>query len=87
MPRRRPVDRSNAPASPSQRWSTTLTADLERVAKELKGSVYYDTSMRLDTLKQRKLANTKTSISFGNEPVRGAVVACNVESMIIRKHM
>ena len=71
MPRRRPVDRSAGPQSPSsQRWSTTLTADLERVAKELKGSMYYNTKSRLDELQARKLANTKTSISFGNEEVR-----------------
>jgi len=71
MPRRRPVDRSKGPESPnSQRWQTTLTADLDRVAKELKGSMYYDTTSRLATLNARKLANTKTSISFGNEEVR-----------------
>jgi hypothetical protein len=70
MGRRRPVDRSGGLQSPqSQRWQTTLTADLERVAKELEGSEYYDTSSRLKTLNDRKLANTKTSISFGNEKV------------------
>lgn len=69
MTRRRPVQRGEAPASPSQRWSTTLTADMERVAKELIGSSYYDTASRLETLTKRKLANTKTSISFGNEKI------------------
>jgi hypothetical protein len=47
---------------------------LERVAKELEGSEYYDTSSRLKTLNDRKLANTKTSISFGNEKVRCALL-------------
>lgn len=69
MTRRRPVKREEAPASPSLRWSTTLTSDMDRVAKELVGSSYYDTASRLDTLTKRKLANTKTSISFGNEKV------------------
>lgn len=40
---------------------------MERVAKELVGSSYYNTTLRLETLTKRKLANTKTSISFGNE--------------------
>jgi hypothetical protein len=50
----------------SHRWDTTLTKDLESVAEQLKGSEYYDTNKRLETLRTRKLANTKTSISFGN---------------------
>lgn len=53
----------------SQRWKTTLTNDLEKVAIQLEGSSYYDTSKRVGELRDRKLANSKTSISFGNEVV------------------
>jgi len=47
-----------------------MSDDLARCAEQLKGSMYYDTTSRLATLTARKLANTKTSISFGNERVR-----------------
>ena len=54
---RRPKGPSTHPNS--HRWDTTLTADLE----------YYDTGKRKSTLMTRKLANTQTSISFGNHKV------------------
>ena len=53
----------------SKRWDTTLSADLNKVAKQLEGSEYYDTGKRTQTLRNRKLANTQTSISFGNHKV------------------
>lgn len=53
----------------SERWQTSLTADLEKVAKQLEGSDYYNTSKRVGSLRDRKLANSKTSISFGNEKI------------------
>ena len=65
--RRRP---RGPPTHPnSHRWDTTLTSDLENVAKQLEGSDYYNTGLRKQTLMDRKLANTKTSISFGNYKV------------------
>lgn len=68
-PRRRPRPEVQHPDS--KRWETTLSSDLERVAKQLAGSEAYDTSKRVNKLKETKLANTATSISFGNEPVSG----------------
>jgi len=53
--------------SPSKRWSTTATSALADVAAQLAGN--YDRSKTLKELQTRKLANTKTSISFGNERV------------------
>ena len=68
--RRRP---RGAPTHPNtHRWDTTLTSDLESVAKQLEGSDYYNTGKRTKTLMDRKLANTKTSISFGNYKVCGS---------------
>ena len=65
--RRRP---RGPPVHPdSHRWETTLTADLNEVAKQLEGSDYYDTGKRTKTLYDRKIANNKTSISFGNHKV------------------
>jgi hypothetical protein len=60
--KREPTDRS-----PSKRWSTTATSALEDVASQLAGN--YDRSKTLRELEGRKLANTKTSINFGNEQV------------------
>jgi hypothetical protein len=60
--KREPTDRS-----PSKRWSTTATSALEDVASQLAGN--YDRSKTLRELEHRKLANTKTSINFGNEQV------------------
>ena len=65
--RRRP--RGPAEHPNSHRWDTTLTSDLENVAKQLEGSDYYNTGKRKQTLNDRKIANTKTSISFGNHKV------------------
>ena len=89
MPRRRPTDRSGGLQSPSSlRWSTTLTADMEKVAKELKGSTYYDTAIRLETLNARKLANTKTSISFGNEKVCIVfIIICSILISFVFTHL
>jgi hypothetical protein len=65
--RRRPRGPSDHPNS--HRWETTLTADLEKVAKQLEGSDCYDTGKRKKGLNDLKMANQKTSISFGNYKV------------------
>jgi hypothetical protein len=65
--RRRPRAEPTKPLS--QRWDTTLTADLERVAVQLVGSEYYDTAKRKEKLTKQKLSNTQTSISFGNHKI------------------
>jgi hypothetical protein len=56
--------------SPGKRWQTTMKSSLEEVATKLEGN--YDHGRRVKDLKNRKLANTKTSISFGNDKVRFA---------------
>lgn len=53
--------------SPGKRWQTTASSALEEVASKLEGS--YDRGKMVKELKERKLANTSTSISFGNEKV------------------
>lgn len=54
--------------SPSKRWQTTMKTAQEEVAQHLRGD-NYDRSAMVKDLKDRKIANTKTSISFGNERV------------------
>jgi hypothetical protein len=53
--------------SPNKRWQTTTRSALEDVANQLKGS--YDRAAMVEGLKDRKISNTKTSISFGNDKV------------------
>jgi hypothetical protein len=53
--------------SPTKRWQTTTRSALEDVAQQLQGS--YDRAAMVKGLTERKIANTKTSISFGNEKV------------------
>ena len=65
--RRRPAPQPKHPES--HRWETTLSSDLQRVADQLEGSEAYDTGKRVSKLKETKLANQVTSISFGNEKV------------------
>ncbi len=65
--RRRPAPTPKFPDS--HRFETTLSSDLKRVADQLAGSEAYDTSKRVGKLRETKLANTATSISFGNEVV------------------
>lgn len=55
----------NRDHSPSKRWETTMRSQLDEVAQQLKGN--YNTNGRVQALRDRKLANTKTSISFGND--------------------
>jgi hypothetical protein len=57
----------NKNASPSKRWQTTMQSALDDVATQLQGN--YDRSAMVKDLADRKIANTKTSISFGNERV------------------
>ena len=54
------------PPSTSKRWSSTMKSALEEV-NALRSSD--DRDMMVKGLADRKLANTKTSISFGNEKV------------------
>ena len=60
---RRSVERT---ASPSKRWSTTTSSALSETAAQL---LNIDRGKMIRDLDARKLANTKTSISFGNEKV------------------
>lgn len=62
--RRRPVPENPGPGSPSKRWSTT-SGEYAETAKLM----HYDRGQQVRDLVTRKLANTKTSISFGNEKV------------------
>lgn len=55
----------NREESPSKRWQTTMRSQLDEVAQQLQGN--YNTNGRVQALRDRKLANTKTSISFGND--------------------
>lgn len=57
----------NREESPSKRWQTTMRSQLDEVAQQLQGN--YNTNGRVQALRDRKLANTKTSISFGNDKV------------------
>jgi hypothetical protein len=57
----------NRNASPSKRWQTTMQSALDDVATQLQGN--YDRSAMVKDLADRKISNTKTSISFGNEKV------------------
>jgi hypothetical protein len=55
-----------SPRSPSKRWVTTTSSAMEDVASRI-GT--YDRGKMVSDLKTRKLANTKTSILFGNEQI------------------
>jgi hypothetical protein len=55
---------AGAGTSPSKRWSSTTHSALEEV-NNLRSSD--DREMMVKGLADRKIANTKTSISFGNE--------------------
>lgn len=55
------------PETTSKRWETTAGSALEDVARQLKGN--YDRAGKIEDLRNRKLANTQTSISFGNAKV------------------
>jgi hypothetical protein len=57
----------NRNSSPSKRWQTTMKSSLDEVASQLEGN--YDRAAMVKDLKDRKISNTKTSISFGNEKV------------------
>mmetsp|Transcript_892 Transcript_892/g.891 ORF Transcript_892/g.891 Transcript_892/m.891 type:complete len:288 (-) Transcript_892:186-1049(-) len=54
------------PGSPSKRWVTTTGSSLEDVASKI-GK--YDRGQMVADLRSRKLANTKTSILFGNDKI------------------
>lgn len=47
------------------RWQTVAQSGQEDVARKLEGN--YDNEGKQKAMKERKLANTRTSISFGNE--------------------
>lgn len=61
-------EESKGARSPSKRWSTVAQSDMAEVAQKLAGN--YDNGKRMKDLQTRKLANTRTSINFGNEQVR-----------------
>lgn len=50
--------------SPGKRWQTVAHSAMEEVANKLGPPV--NTGARVKALQDRKLANTKTSIHFGN---------------------
>jgi hypothetical protein len=56
-----------APDSPSRRWHTTCHDAMADTASRM-GTV--DRRGMVEDLRNRKLANTKTSINFGHEEVR-----------------
>jgi hypothetical protein len=58
---------ASQPPSKSKRWATTMKTSMEE-ANNLRGP--NDRDQMIQGLAERKLANTKTSISFGNEKVR-----------------
>ena len=60
-------EESKEAKSPSKRWATTAQSALAEVAQKLEGN--YDNGKRMKDLQTRKLANTRTSINFGNEKV------------------
>ena len=66
MPFRRRSAEEAAKAGP--RWTTVATSGMEDVAKRLAGN--YNNDEKKKAMKERVLSNTKTSISFGNAPVR-----------------
>ena len=55
-----------SPRTKSKRWITTTSSAMEEVASKIGG---YDRAKMVSDLKNRKLANTKTSILFGNDSV------------------
>lgn len=58
------------PGSPSKRWVTTAGSDMEAVAEFRRNTEDANSNqLRQEALRDRKLANTKTSISFGNTSV------------------
>lgn len=57
--------KSTAPASPSKRWQTTTASAMEETASK----TGIERGVMVQDLQDRKLKNTKTSISFGHEKV------------------
>ena len=53
-------------SSPGKRWITTAGSAMEETARKFAEAVPED---RLQQLRERKIANTKTSIRFGNDAV------------------
>lgn len=60
--------------SPGKRWSTSTSSALDEVASKLE----YDRASRIKSLNDRKMANTITSINFGNDEVK--YVSSSIES-------
>lgn len=61
---------SEMPNSPSKRWITTAGSDMEAVAAIRRDTEDTDSNrQRQEALRSRKLANTQTSILFGNASV------------------
>ena len=62
--RRRPEEQQ---ANAGPRWQTVAHSDQAAVAAQLAGK--YDNAGQREAMRLRKISNTKTSISFGNESV------------------
>lgn len=56
-------------SSPSKRWATTATSAMDEVSRAMFNNPH-EREDRIKDLRQRKIANTQTSIRFGNDPVR-----------------
>jgi hypothetical protein len=54
--------------SPSKRWATTATCAMEEVSRSMFGNPHERVD-RMEDLRNRKIANTRTSIRFGNDSV------------------
>jgi hypothetical protein len=59
------------PTSPSKRWQTTAQSAMQEIADQISHS---DRAFMVQDLKDRKINNTKTSISFGNDKVGNFMV-------------
>jgi hypothetical protein len=61
-------DRESANRSPSKRWTTTAGSAMDEVSKAMFKNPATKEG-RMHELNNRKLANTTTSIRFGNDAV------------------
>ena len=64
---------ARAPAA-SKRWETAMHSEMEKTAHALSLRTAEDDMARRKDIADRKISNTKTSISFGHEKVRDVVV-------------
>jgi len=63
---------ARAPAA-SKRWETAMHSEMEKTAHALSLRTVEDDMARRKDIADRKISNTKTSISFGHEKVQHLV--------------